>query len=346
MQNKMKKNGILPSFLVNSEYRIWRHLLFIAIGTVIVFNQTFVAYADCLGILGDRIYLICLSSFIIYAIAVYVNYYVLVPAFLLKNRYVAYSIMLSIVVFLLPTLSVAEEYWVRNTLNIPHRITSYTNPLILVDNLATCMITVICLCGMAAIRLFRYREAEDEQVNRLEHEHLKSEVNKLKGQITPGFLSETLNNAAASAKANPSKTSNMLMRLGQLLRYQLYDCNRDRVFFKSEIDFLTGFLELEQLNKNRFQYNIHIDGNLNNVFVSPMLFISLIQSRIETAGFLNLFFKVDRKILSFRCESDVVFDSNDETMRAAKNSLNLQYPGKYELSLSSGIIDLQIDIAE
>lgn len=342
---ELKMNNILPPFLVDPKYRIWRHLLFIAIGTVVVSGQVIATYSDSIGVLGNRIYLICLSLVALYALAVYFNYYYLVPAFLFKDQYIAYSIILFAVAFLLPTLFVAEEYLIRNAWGLPHRITSYTNPLILVDNLATGVLAVICFSGMAAIRLFRSRMEDEERMVRLEHEHVRSEVNKLKGQITPGFLSEILIDAAASAKNDPKRTSDLLMRLGQLLRYQLYDCNRDRVLLRSEIDFLTNFLELEQLNKGQFRYEIRIDGNLNNVFVSPLLFISLVQPCIEIGASLKLFFGIENNRLLFRCEADNGFEADEESIRAAGKRLDLQYPGRYTLLSKPGIIELQTDMS-
>lgn len=343
--NKITNNHTLPTFLTDSKYRTWRHLIFGIIGTIIVFNQVFIAYQDCSSILGNRIYLICFSSCFLYFVAIYFNYYFLVPRFLLKNRYGIYSIILSAIVFLLPTIAIIQEYWVRNFFDLPHRITSYTNPLILVDNLASCTMTVICFLCVTIVQLFNSWVKKNEHVNRLEYEHTKSEVNKLKGQITPGFLSKILNHTSELVKTNPQKTTDMLMKLGQLLRYQLYDCNREKVLIKSEINFLSNFLALEQINENRFQYQIETKGNFNNIFVSPLLFISLIQNTVENSSSLNLTFNIENEMLFFQCKSDNESGPTDEELFSIKKSLDLQYPGKHTLLLEPGIIDLQIDIA-
>lgn len=344
--NKINESNILPLFLIEPKYRIWRHLLFILVGAIITFNQVFIAYQDCSSILGNRILPICLSSFLLYCIAIYFNYYYLVPKFLFKEKYTIYLIILAVIVFLLPALSIAEEYQIRNSLDLPHRITSYTNPLILVDSLALFMITAICFLCVTIVQLFHNWIKKNEHVSRLEYEHSKSEVNKLKGQITPGFLSKTLGNAAASVKTNPKKTTDMLVKLGQLLRYQLYDCNRDKVLLKSEVNFLTNFLTLEQLNKNNFRYNIHADNNVNNIFVSPLLFISLIQNMIETGTHLELLFYPKGKSLFFQCKSDNEYKLTDDELLLIKKRLDIQYPDKYSLSVDPGFVKLQIDISE
>lgn len=340
----LSDNTLLQPFLFAPRYRIRRHLLWVLAGAIITFNQIFIAYQDCQSILGNRIYLICASSFLLYLIAMYFNYFYLTPRFLLKGKYMAYSILLCVVVFSLPTLSIWQEYWIRNTLGLPHRITSYTNPLILVDNLASCMITAICFCGISVVMLFRHWMTGNAQVSRLEGEHLKLELIKLKGQITPAFFSRTLRTSSAVVETNPEKTTYMLMKLSQLLRYQLYDCGRDKILLKSEIGFLARFLELEQSNNLRFQYQIHSQASVDNLFVSPMLFISLVQYAIQGSSSLDLDFNFENGCLFFTCKFDSEQELCGEVLSLTEKRLELQYPGKHTLTLSPGMTELKINI--
>lgn len=336
--------ALLSPFLLDSKYRILRHLLFILVGAVITFNQIFIAYQDCQSVLGNRIYLICFSSFLLYLFAMYFNYFYLTPWFLLKGKYIAYSILLCVVVFSLPTFAIGHEYWTRNALDLPHRITSYTNPLILIDNLASCMIIAICFCGISAVMLFRSWTTDNAQVNRLEGEHLKLELIKLKGQITPAFLSRTLRNSSALVETYPEKTTYMLMELSQLLRYQLYDCNRDKILLRSEIDFLTRFLNLEQSNNLRFEYQIHSQASIENLFVSPMLFILLAQDAILDSSSLDLDFNIKNEWLTFTCMFDSERELHGNALSLTKKRLELQYPEKHSLIVSPGMTKLDINI--
>lgn len=344
--NKIKENSFLPLFLFGSKYRIWRHLIFILVGAIITFNQVFIAYQDSQSVLGNRIFLICFSSFAAYLIAMYFNYFYLTPRFLLKGKYIVYTIALCIIVFLLPMLSIAGEYWVRNMLGVSHRITSYTSLLILVDNLSTTVITAICFCGVSVVMLFRKWITGNQLVARMEGEHIRSELNKLKGQIAPAFLSKTLRNASVSAESEPQKTSGMLMELGQLLRYQLYDAGRDRILLKSEINFLTKFIELEQKNNPGVQYCIHTEGDIKNIFVAPMLFISLVQCVITDNNTLDLSFKLEDRTLTFVCKTDAEKPLDNDVFSLVKQRLELQYPEKYTWVANSKMIELKIEIAE
>ncbi|NDV66314.1 sensor histidine kinase [Bacteroides sp. 224] len=341
-----KGNNILSDFLVNPAYRIWRHLLFILAGAIITFNQTFIAYQDCAGLLGNRIYWICFSSFLLYLIAIYFNYWFLIPKYLLTGKYAVYSVTLSIIVLLLPISAIVQEYWVRTLLELPHRISSYTNPLILIDSLAAFMITVICFLAVSAVVLFREWANRTKRINEMEYEHLKSEVNKLKGQITPDFLSKTLLNASSLAKENPDKSSEMLMQLGQLLRYQLYDCNRDKVLLKSEINFLENFLHLEQLNNEAFTYNIQTKDLKGNILISPLLFISIIQYMVNGSNTLDVSFHYNDELLCFESQSNNDINWTENDLGLIKKRLDLLYPTKNHLSVKAQSVQLQLNIIE
>lgn len=344
--NKIKENSFWLLFLFERPYRVWRHLILILVGAIITFNQVFIAYQDSQSILGNRIYPICFSSFMLYLIATYFNYFYLTPRFLLKSKYITYTIILGILVFLLPTSAIVGEYWIRHTLGLPHRITSYTSPLILVDNLSSTAITAICLCGVSVIMFFSKWIKGNEEVSRMESEHAKSELNKLKGQIAPAFLSKTLRQASSLAKSHPKQASDMLMRLGQLLRYQLYDCNRERILLKSEIDSLNKFFELEQSNNPDMEYHIHVEGNINNAFVAPLLCMSLVQCMSAEGRSAELFFKLQDKTLTFICKSDTHQPLNEEALSSIRQRLALQYPGKYRLTVGAGRVELKINGVE
>lgn len=304
--NKTKENSFLPLFLFEPPYRIWRHSILILGGAIIISNQVFIAYQDSQSVLGNRIYLICFSSVMLYLIAMYFNYFYLTPRLLLKSKYITYTTILCILVFSLPALSIVGEYWIRNVWDLPHRITSYTNPLILIDNLSTTILTAICFCGMSMIMFFRKWIKSNEEVSRMEGEHVQSELNKLKGRIAPAYLSKTLLNVSSFAESKPKQASEMLMQLGQLLRYQLYDCNRDRILLKSEINSLNKFIELERSNNPHRRYYIGIQGNITNTFVAPMLCMSLVQCIMADSSSVELF-------LSFRMKHLLLLV--DQTMR-------------------------------
>lgn len=328
----IEKCSLVSEFLIDKKYRFWRYAFFLLAGGVITSSMVFVAYMDCSSRLGNRIYLLCFSLWMGYAGAMLLHYHFLMPAFLLRGNYTIYSILLLATAYILPSLSILQEYYVRSLWELPHRITSYTSPWIWVDNLSSCILLLICFWGVALAKLFRQWKSQEEQLGRMEQAHLLSEVNKLKGQITPSFLSETLMNATLFVKSDPSKANEVLMQLGRLLRYQLYDCPRDDVLLTSEINHLHIFLRLKQLNKEGFGYEIRTSGDLNVLCIPSLLLISLSQCFAEQSAFLKIHLMRQGNYLFLFLEADRCDFREEKEWKELKKRLDLCYPGKYEFN--------------
>ena len=95
------------------------------------------------------------------------------------------------------------------------------------------------------------------------------------------MLFRVLHYSGEQALVNPGKASKMLMKLSQILRYQLYDCNREKVLLNTEIKFLTNYLELEQLVSGKFDFRINASGETGRTFIFPLLFIPFIQYAVK-----------------------------------------------------------------
>lgn len=138
----------------------------------------------------------------------------------------------------------------------------------------------------------------------------------------------------------------MLMQLGQLLRYQLYDCNRERILLKSEINSLKRFFELEQSNNPNIRYYIYVKGNISNIFVFPMLFMSLVQCIVADSSLVELLFNLQDETLSFICKSDNNQPLDKDALFLIRQRLELQYPDKYSWNINMETIEINIDISE
>ena len=101
----------------------------------------------------------------------------------------------------------------------------------------------------------------------------------------------------------------MLMKLSQLLRYQLYDCNRAKVLLSSEITFLTNYLTLEQTSRPQFYYEFTSEGEVNRMLVPPLLFIPFVQyivkaideQQIQPPVSLKTHLKAEKGTIIFAC---------------------------------------------
>lgn len=344
------KHSFLHDFLISPKYRHWRHIFLVSGLAVISSNQVFIAYQGDVGLLGYQIYWICLGALLPYLTIIYFSLYVLAPKLLLKNKYTLYISILSILVLFLLFQQLVQEYFIRSALGLPHRLDSYTNPVILIDSLSSFMISLICAMGTSSTVLLKRWMIENRRVNQLEKIHVKSEVEQLKAQVNPEFLSNVLNKAGALARTDPRKSSAILMKLSQLLRYQLYDCSREAVLLSSEISFITNYLALAQMCSGGFEYSVTIKGISKATLIPPLLFTPFIQHEIKQThkekSLIHVEFESAENSVVFACtmnNKDTAFAHEHQQI---EQRLTLLYGDNFSLSITEDRVKLNVNILE
>ena len=274
-------SSFLYRFLVSPRLRLARHATLIVALLVIASNLVLFTLRDATGALGNLIYLLIFNLFVLYGSLFYFNLLYLTPRYLLKQKYLTYILYLSgglIVVF---SLQATQEYIVSSVLHIPNIFTGYPKVALVMDYLSSFPLTLLSIIGGSMTVLLRLWILENQRVMQLEKIRLQSEIEHLKEQISPSMLFRVLHYSGEQALVNPGKASKMLMKLSQILRYQLYDCNREKVLLNTEIKFLTNYLELEQLVSGKFDFRINASGETGRTFIFPLLFIPFIQYAVK-----------------------------------------------------------------
>lgn len=176
----------------------------------------------------------------------------------------------------------------------------------------------------------------------LEQSKTSAELEQLKNQINPHFLFNMLNNANVLTKKDPEKASQVLMKLSDLLRYQLYDSARDKVLLTSDIHFLEDFLNLEKVRRDSFDFLISKEGDLSGVQIPPLLFISFVENAVKhnndatKPSYVHLYFDLRAGRLFFKCiNSKPMLKSIGNTgglgLTNIKRRLELLYPATHSL---------------
>jgi signal transduction histidine kinase len=129
-----------------------------------------------------------------------------------------------------------------------------------------------------------YREARDRQVRAVELEGLlhQSQLEALRSQLNPHFLFNALHSMAELVHANPKLAEQLLVRLGELLRQVLQSSNRQEVTLAEELDFIRGYLEIEQMRLgDRLRVNWDIDTALAPARVPSLVLQPLVENAIQ-----------------------------------------------------------------
>ncbi len=282
LHNQSITENKMFQFFISSKYRIWRHALLIAFISLIMYNS------------GSEIAeptLILLLFFLLF----YTNMYLLVPKLLFKSKYAWYCIsvfgILGILIFSTKMYLSFSMDLEDDGLNIP---------------LFSTLILVL-IAASTSIKLFQKWMIDRQFIHELEKSKISTELEQLKNQINPHFLFNMLNNANVLTKKDPEKASQVLMKLSDLLRYQLYDSAREKVLLTSDIHFLEDFLNLEKVRRDNFDFLISKEGDLSGLQIPPLLFISFVENAVKhnndaaKTAYVHLFFNVKNNELSFKC---------------------------------------------
>ncbi len=106
-------NSFLIDFLIAPKYRFGRHLLLVLFFTFVAFNMPYLTCAGFLDEVGGVIGYVSGLLLAFYLGGIYLHMYVLLPGLLLKNRYVLYIIIVSLLILVMIVVSFGSDYWLN-----------------------------------------------------------------------------------------------------------------------------------------------------------------------------------------------------------------------------------------
>lgn len=346
---------IVSDFLLSPRKRIYRHLLLQLVVFLITIN-VFWDTPDELIITPARIRS-WIGYFLLIDILIYVNAYVLVPRFLLKGRLLLYLITaFTLILVSIVTLGSLQTLFEDTRFEeLPS-----SQSVIWLNILSSTISTGLLVAGSSAMMLFKHWISNNQRVSELEAATLQSELKFLKSQINPHFLFNMLNNVYVLIRKGRDEAADVLFKLEDLLRYQFNDRAQDRIQLSSDIRFMSDFLNLEKIRRDKFNYTISKEGDINSVWL-PLLFIPFVENAVkhntdgENASFVYLSFNVQDNRLTFRCENSKPAEEEEKDNRIGglglkniRRRLDLLYPGRHSLEIiedkHSYIVNLHLDL--
>src|SRR6218665_2477711 len=83
-------------------------------------------------------------------------------------------------------------------------------------------------------------------MSKLKNEKMRAELMLLKSQVSPHFFFNTLNNLYGLVAKNPQKAQELILKLSDMMRYSIYEGEKDTVTIQEEVDFLKNYIELHR----------------------------------------------------------------------------------------------------
>lgn len=284
----------------------------------------------------------------------YFNALVLIPRFLLKKKYWQYGVIVVLLAF------IWQPVPIYLTSLIDARVFG-TAPEGLDDPMSAdgglVMLFVIILSTMVNMT---YRALKrQKKVGDIENERLNTELMVLRDQISPHFFFNTLNNLYALSLEESKETPKMILKLSEMMRYTIYDCNATYVSLSDEINYLENYISLQQVRLHQ-EANITFDRQISNTAaeISPMVLIVFLENAFKHGiygtkpnEFVKMHINASDSEINFKLENSIGEAQEGEGgigLVNVEKRLNLIYGERHDLQISNDgkafSVHLRIDL--
>lgn len=146
------------------------------------------------------------------------------------------------------------------------------------------IVAFMCLgwCALANLLWYRLEEQSEMQGRLLATQTLakEAELNKLRHQLQPHFLFNSLNSVYALTIVNPTEAGKMITKLASFLRGTLKRDDEVWVSVSEEMEYIQLYLDIEKV---RFSHRLNIDVSINEDTFDKCLPGTLLQPIVENA---------------------------------------------------------------
>ncbi len=213
------------------------------------------------------------------------------------------------------------------------------------DILAIIMLILMFSANIGIKGYFHSRE-DRNRLAELERENLEQQMAYLRYQIHPHFFMNTLNNIHALIDIDPAKAQQSILELSKMMRYVLYEGERQGVPLTKEMEFIRTYVNLMRL---RYSDKVHIaldlpDGMPDRI-IPPMVLISFIENAFKHGisyrhdSFINVQVTVENEMLCFTCRNSKAEKPNEEKggvgLANVRKRLDLIYGQRYMLRINN-----------
>lgn len=332
------------NFITEKRYQPIRHFILLSsILVMLYFTQRLPEYPEITE--SNRLTYIA----IIYVTLIglfYFNIMFLVPSLFFRGKYIFYLVsIIAVALLAINIISYVIGYLLATDGITPIRRNYMRTYEAVMTLTTTTLVTTM-------IKLFQRWMQDSKKINELNSIRFAMELNELRNQINPHFLFNMLAGIRSLIRTNPEKANTVIMKLSEFLRYQLYENTEEKTLLNAEINFLSNFLDLENIRRDNFSTKLSLDvqtQELNKIFIPPNLFTVFIENAIKHSvnahgkpSYVEVNIKVDDKGITFRCAnskdpqySQTIKDSNSGIgLSNITRRLELLYGNRHSFTLS------------
>lgn len=182
-------------------------------------------------------------------------------------------------------------------------------------------------------------------VERIYREKMSSELSYLKQQINPHFLFNALNSIYSLVLPHSEPASDAVIKLSSILRYMLYETDKQQVSLDKEMEVIRDYLALQKFKFNKItEVSFNIKGDLVGYTIEPLLLMTFVENAFKygadnvTPSFIEIDVAVEDGFFMMSVRNRIVVpESHSENsgigIKNIKRRLDLIYQANYMLDI-------------
>lgn len=301
----------------------------------------------------------------------YLNYFYLVPHFLLTKKYGKYIGILLVLIVILMVCKYEffqpefREMRPPQDLKFPKvrpmEFNRFKREQPIFFKIMPSMFYVLIVAIGTIIKTLSEFYSDQQKKLIVESQRTSTELNYLRKQTNPHFLFNSLNSIYSLAHKKSDLVPDAIVTLSEMMRYMLYETDNKTVALEKEIDYIKNYIDLQKLRLNNIEnININVHGETKNKFIEPMLLISFIENAFKYGtdykgtAYVKIVIRIENDNLSFLAENRIENNKKDPEnsgigLTNIQNRLNLLYPNAHELDIQANeqfyrvLLNIQLD---
>ena len=275
------------------------------------------------------------------ALIIYFANLLLVPKFLYRKKYVLFAVLFVAATALSSFLKLLQMSW---ALNDPHLLDAVNMKDKVYNNFVTQFFLVLASIGLKSVVDYLNLQKKLAEVAK---QKLEAELNFLKSQINPHFLFNSLNAVYFLIDKNNASARTALHKFSEMLRYQLYECNGEKIPIEKEIAYLKDYVSLQQLRVSaNTEIKFDCGTDVGHFSIEPLLLIPFVENSFKHLSHFDQGKQNEVRIAISRSNGSLQFSVYNTTeygdkindggigLTNVRKRLNLLYPGKHHFSIT------------
>ena len=190
---------------------------------------------------------------------------------------------------------------------------------------------------------FKSRE-DRKRLSELEHENLEQQLEYLRYQINPHFFMNTLNNIHALVDIDPEQAKGTIVELSKMMRFILYEGDKNGVTLSREMEFLRTYIALMRLRyTDSVSIRTELPPEVPERSVPPLMLIPFVENAFKHGisyrrpSFIDIRVRVEGDRLHFICLNSKAEKPNEEKggvgLANVRKRLDLLFGSNYMLEI-------------